>query len=104
MKKQKPTTTVLEFLLKRSELLSFLMCLLTGVIIGVIWENNKTRPALDNASQTIKHQHQIIQVLKVEIINQRNSLDDSLELLKTAGELLKEKQKEIETLKGKNSI
>ena len=80
------------------------MCLLTGVIIGVIWENNKTQPALDNASQTIKHQHQIIQVLKVEIINQRNSLDDSFKLLKTAGELLKEKQKEIETLKGKNSI
>ena len=43
-------------------------------------------------------------MLKVEIINQRNSLNDSFKLLKTAGELLKEKQKEIETLKGKNSI
>ena len=95
---------VVEFLLKVSKLLSFLMYLLTGVILGVIWENSKTQPALNNASQTIKNQHQIIQVLKVEIINQRNSLNDSFKLLKTAGELLKEKQKEIETLKGKNSI
>lgn len=91
-----------KFLLKHSYIVAFLICFVTGALVGSFYESRRTLDVIDHCKEKIEKSNKAIIAYHKGYTTSKQNLNKALKLLREVKELLIRKEKELQDLKLEN--